>query len=296
MQTFIYKYVLEKLKNEEQKLHLMVDGRYEHFLAHALKNPLAMNEMRTMKDNNYIPFREMLSHFTGSPVLRLIKENQEKLELDPDVFDLVYEGFWDLYSFHPQCSDVSAKKLTAWITKINLEVRPGTEVPEGADGDEQPPAEGEEGESPRPAGPRIVTRGEDLIKPINALVRIKVPKVPKEPELDEEGNEIPDETPESDLEDQPFEDKCLKFNCVSEDQSIWVINDCVDRAFRADIAKEFKESIDRLENIDQGDFNFRLEKEAANFLSKFMALFTDDPSNTSNAPKVPVFEFRPAIL
>lgn len=93
----------------------------------------------------------------------------------------------------------------------------------------------------------------------------------------------------------PFEDKCLKFNCMTDEQSIWVINDCVDKAIRADIAKEFKDSVDRLEHIDQADFNFRLEKEAANFLSKFIALFSDDPQNTSNAPKVPVFEFRPAM-
>ena len=31
--------------------------------------------------------------------------------MDPEVFDLVYSGFWDLYSFHPQIHDVSARKL-----------------------------------------------------------------------------------------------------------------------------------------------------------------------------------------
>ena len=48
-----------------------------------------------------------------------------------------------------------------------------------------------------------------MIEQINAVVRIKIPKVPKEPELNEDGEEVPDETPESDLEDIPFEDKCL---------------------------------------------------------------------------------------
>ena len=117
VQSFMYTYILEKLKSE--KLHLQVDGKYEAFLAN-LANPLKINEMRTMKEQNYQQFRQLLSSFTGSPILRLIKENQEALGLDPDVFDLVYEGFWDLYTFHPQCSDISARKLQTWIQKINL--------------------------------------------------------------------------------------------------------------------------------------------------------------------------------
>ena len=44
-----------------------------------------------------------------------MRENQEALGLDPDVFNLVYEGFWAFYSFHPQCADVSARKLQTWI-------------------------------------------------------------------------------------------------------------------------------------------------------------------------------------
>ena len=64
-----------------------------------------------------------------------MKDNQEALGLDPDVFDLVYEGFWDLYTLKPKVKDVSAKKLQQeWIKKINL--RAG----ESKEGDE-PPAE-----------------------------------------------------------------------------------------------------------------------------------------------------------
>ena len=55
--------------------------------------------------------REILDKFLGSPVLRLIKDNQEKLDLDPEIFDLVYNGFWDLYTFKPKMRDVSARKL-----------------------------------------------------------------------------------------------------------------------------------------------------------------------------------------
>lgn len=43
----------------------------------------------------------MLTDFLGSPALRIIKDNMQKLDMDPEVFNLVYEGFWDLYTFHP---------------------------------------------------------------------------------------------------------------------------------------------------------------------------------------------------
>lgn len=108
VQTFIYTYILEKLKSE--KFALCVDGRYEKFL-NGLANPLQLNEMRTMKQDKYEQLRELLSNFLGSPVLRIIKDNMGALDLDPDVFNLVYEGFWDLYTFHPQFKDVSARKL-----------------------------------------------------------------------------------------------------------------------------------------------------------------------------------------
>ena len=54
---------------------MQVDSRYEKFL-NALANPLQLNEMRTMKEDNYYSLRRLLSNFLGSPVLRLIKDNQ----------------------------------------------------------------------------------------------------------------------------------------------------------------------------------------------------------------------------
>ena len=55
-------------------------------------------------------------------MLKLIKDNQEELGLDPDVFNLAYEGFFDLYTLKPKAKDVaSSKKLKdEWIKKINL--------------------------------------------------------------------------------------------------------------------------------------------------------------------------------
>lgn len=112
---------MEKMKSE--KLSMRTDARYEKFLEN-LPNPLKLNEMRTMKEEKYYDLRQILSSFMGSPILRLIKDNQEALDFDPDVFDLVYEGFWDLYTFHPKIRDVSARKLQAWIQKIKLSSGP----------------------------------------------------------------------------------------------------------------------------------------------------------------------------
>lgn len=255
----------------------MVDGMYEHYLTKGLKNPLKINEMRTMKENNYDTFRKMLSNYTGSPVLRLMKENQEALGLDPDVFDLVYEGFWDLYAFHPQCTDVSARKLQTWIQKIELVVRPGTEVNEeeraaagegegeAAAGEEEEKKEGEAAATERPTSKEMNVDGRDKIDPIDAVIRIKIPKVPKEPEMDDDGNEIPDNTPISDLEDIPFDDKCLTLPCTLDGQSIYVINELANKTVRSEMSTEFRAHVERLDAIDPQDFNFRLEKEATAF-------------------------------
>ena len=56
-----------------------------------------------------------------------------------------------------------------------------------------------------------------MIDPVAAVIRLKIPKVPLELELDDEGNEIPVEVDESDLEDIPFEDRCLSMVTKLED-------------------------------------------------------------------------------
>jgi len=100
-----------------------------------------------------------------------------------------------------------------------LSVRPGAEAEEEKkDGDDEENKEEEEEEVQKPAttSRAIDVDGADLIEQINAVVRIKIPKVPKEPELNEDGEEVPDETPESELEDIPFEDKCLTLNAATD--------------------------------------------------------------------------------
>jgi len=219
VQNFIYTYILEKLKSD--KFSLCVDARYEKFLNN-LANPLKLNEMRTMKQDKYEQLRTLLSNFVGSPVLRIIKDNMKELDMDPDVFDLVYEGFWDLYTFHSQLKDVSARKLSTWIQKIKLVSGPdnfskGANGEEPGDEDDEDDEGREERKSLRFTNDEDLIRGEDKIQPMTAIVRLKIPKVQLTPEYDDEGNEVKVEVDESTLEDIPFEDKCLQMVTKSGD-------------------------------------------------------------------------------
>ena len=107
---------------------------------------------------------------------------------------------------------MSARKLQAWIQRIKLTSGPDRSVAdEKADEEEDKKSENEEnkGEEAVPDKPALELEGEDVIDPIAAIVCLKIPKLPREPEIDEEGQEIHVEVPESELEDIPFEDKCL---------------------------------------------------------------------------------------
>ncbi len=97
------------------------------------------------------------------------------------------------------------------------------------------------------------------------MVRLKIPKVPREPELDDDGNEIIVEVDESELEDIPFEDKCLQIVAKQDEQQIWIINHLAQKTLRLELSAEFRASNESLDNLDTQDFNFRLEKEAETF-------------------------------
>jgi hypothetical protein len=118
--------------------------------------------------------------------------------------------------------------------------------------------------------------------------------VPYEPEIDDEGNPVDNDINESDLEDIPFEDRCLQSVAKHEDQQIWVLNHLAQKTMRQDISAEFRALSDRLEHLDTQDFNYRLEKEAAAFEQCFLDLLSDKPEFAEcETPKVPVFDFRP---
>lgn len=192
-----------------------------------------------MKGENYPTMRTLLSNFLGSPILRLIKDNQEALDMDPEVFNLVYEGFWDLYTIRDnQLRDVSARKLQAWIAKIKLTSGPDRSPPADAQEEvkaaaaEESGEEGGEGGAGEEKKSSINLEAEDTIDSIAAVVRIKIPKVDPVFEQDEEGNDIVVEVNESELEDIPFEDKCLSLQAKQEEQNIWVINHLVQKTLR----------------------------------------------------------------
>ena len=218
---------------------MQTDARFEIFL-NSLAQPLQLNEMRSnMKGENYPMMRKLLSNFLGSPILRLIKDNQEALDMDPEVFNLVYEGFWDLYTIRDnQLRDVSARKLQAWIAKIKLTSGPDRSPPADAQEEvkaaaaEESGEEGGEGGAGEEKKSSINLEAEDTIDSIAAVVRIKIPKVDPVFEQDEEGNDIVVEVNESELEDIPFEDKCLSLQAKQEDQNIWVINHLVQKTLR----------------------------------------------------------------
>jgi hypothetical protein len=141
------------------------------------------------------------------------------LELDPRVYDLVFESFWDLYTLKSSVPDLNAKKLLAWINKIKLVVNETTR--EESSTEPVAPA-GEEEEETKVEATAASTEGSAPI--ITAVVRIRIPKKQPEVEKDEEGNEIVQEINEEDLEEMPIEDKCYQVSTSINGQNIYCIN------------------------------------------------------------------------
>lgn len=76
--------------------------------------------MRKLLEPKYSELRGIIRDHMADPALRLIKENQKELGLDPDVFDMVYDGFWDLYCHDPKIDDVKGSVLKTWIARFSL--------------------------------------------------------------------------------------------------------------------------------------------------------------------------------
>jgi hypothetical protein len=71
-----------------------------------------------MKEANYQKFRGILSDpgLMGDEVLALMAEYAEQVGLSKAAFDMVYEGFWDLYCKKPHASaEIPAKKLEGFL-------------------------------------------------------------------------------------------------------------------------------------------------------------------------------------
>lgn len=118
--------------------------------------------------------------------------------MSQEVFQAVFNGFWDLYLLHSQVESLSAKKLLAWIQQINLVVNSQNQAQE----------EDQEQRS-------------ELV----ALVMVKlVKKKPEQEEYSEKEGAEPVQIRESDLEDVPIDDKCLQIRTQHEGKQVLIIN------------------------------------------------------------------------
>jgi hypothetical protein len=124
IQNFLFNFIDQKMRTD--KFTLLVGKQIEHFL-NTLEKPLQLNEMRVMKEANYQKFRSLLSDISvyGDEVLALLREYHELFGLNAHAYDMVYEGFWDLYCKKPdQSAEIPAKKLEGFITKVKLVTPP----------------------------------------------------------------------------------------------------------------------------------------------------------------------------
>jgi len=111
--------------------------------------------------------------------------------------------------------------------------------------------EDEEAKEEKPAKAEAqLTDGEDVYDAVTAVVRLNIPKVQLEPELDEDGLPIEVEVNESDLEDIPFEDRCLQSVAKLDDQQIWVLNQLAQKTMRTELSAEFRGMCERLNHLD----------------------------------------------
>ena len=184
---------------------------------------MKLNEMHVMKEEKYLKFREIISKELADPILEVIRDNQVALGLDPDIFDLVYEGFWDLYCMRPRCDGITPKMIQVWINRFILQVSPDEIAPEAGDPEaiEEPPAEGiEEVKS----GEGDEDEAETKMPDVAAVVRIRIPKQAPEPEIDEEGNPIeidPATIDWSKADEVPPEDKAFSMAVNVGGQQVW---------------------------------------------------------------------------
>ena len=166
--NFLFQFIDNKMKCE--KFVMTVGSAVEDFLT-SLEKPLALNEMRVMREPNYSNFRQLLSDPSqwGDEVLREMRQNCQDLGLDPKVFDMVYECFWDLYCKKSKHPDIGVKKCEGLIQRVKLQVPP--RAPAAAEGEEEQPS---------------ITE-----LPLKAIVRIRIPflRPKKEGEEGEEGDE-----------------------------------------------------------------------------------------------------------
>lgn len=98
-----------------------------------------------MKEEAYKTLRSLLRNPEnfGDKVLGNMAIDPEKIGISQNVFNTVWEGFWDLYYKRPHPdTGLNTKKFETWIQNINLSVpRYGAPVDPPAEDGGEPPAE-----------------------------------------------------------------------------------------------------------------------------------------------------------
>lgn len=271
--------------------------------------------MRTMKESNYQRFRQLLSDpaMYGDEVLALLAEHGEQhLGLAKAAYDMVYEGFWDLYCKKPHASaEIPTKKLEGFIQKVRLVVPPADTADE--EGNVTP----------------SVTK-----LPLKAIIRIRIPmNRPKasEPADDEAPEDVDKEAedakkvesmpgsarnhehqqlsthPDEDqtgFTEQPVEDKVLTVTNVSDGMRVWAIHQAAQRAMRRDLATVLKKTVKELDEVELEEFVAGVEDQANEVEKRLVRIFSLEGTNEydeirakylngSTAP-IPTFDYEPA--
>lgn len=309
IQNFLFTFIETKLKTE--RFTLMVGKAYEQFLL-TLEKPLQLNEMRVMKENNYAKLRQVLSdpELYGDEVLALMSQHAALLGLSKEAFDMVYEGFWDLYCKKPHAAaEIQPKKLEGFTAKVKLIVPPSD-------------VQDEEGNLHQAA----------TKLPLKAIIRIRIPMNRPKPEVDDEvpGDEgegeekkqesvpasqrgphehqqlstHPDED-QSTFTEQQVEDKVLVVPnvSVSDGLRVWAIHQAAQRALRKDIATVLKKTVKELDEVELDEFITAVEEQATEVEKNIVKIFSLEGTNEfdeirakylngSTAP-IPTFDYEP---
>lgn len=102
----------------------------------------------------------------GDPILRGLANFADEIGLSRNSYNMIYEGFWDLYCRKAVPAELTAKKLEPWVNFVNLSL-PSFEYPVAA--------EGAEGEEPV-----------NEVADVKAVARIRIPFKRPEPKEEEE--------------------------------------------------------------------------------------------------------------
>jgi len=135
--------------------------------------------------------------------------------MDPDIFDLVYEGFWDLYCMRPRCDGITPKMILVWISRFILQVSPDElAIEAGAEGAEveEVPADVVSGDHDLKEDEEDEKVVEAKIPDVAAVVRIRIPKQAPEAEANSHGSfyDVDPETIDWNKADEvPPEDKAF---------------------------------------------------------------------------------------